>query len=140
MNLRVDGDNLILTIKSASYFPYYSGHLRDDATSGDMISKDTYLIKFDGQIAPYVEFLEEGTTAHDIFNAFGYAKGNNPKGIVISETFGYGGRFNGFFHPGSTKHYHFIQDKVIDTILMYFVLKYNGEVRLWLTWKKWRKK
>lgn len=130
MNLKLDGDKILTTIKSASYFPYKSGHLRDDATSGEMISRNTYLIKFSGEIAPYVQYLEEGTTAHDIFNAFGFALGNNPRKIIISETFGYGGRFDGFFHPGSTKHYHFIQDKVIDTILMYFVRTYNGEVRL----------
>lgn len=130
MNLRQDGDNVLFTIKSATYFPYKTGHLRNNATSGEMITKDTYLIKFDGDIAPYVQYLEEGTTAHDIFNAFGFAKGNNPRKIIISDTFGYGGRFDGFFHPGSTKHYHFIQDKVIDTILMYFVSKYNGEVIL----------
>ena len=131
MNLRQAGNDVLRTIKSASYFPYKTGHLRDDATSGDMVSNDTYLIKFDGNIAPYVQYLEEGTTAHDIFNAFGFALGNNPKHKIVSETFGYGGRFNGYFHPGSTKHYHFIQDKVIDTILMYFVMKYNGEVILW---------
>ena len=130
MNLRQAGNDVLRTIKSASYFPYKTGHLRDDATSGDMVSNDTYLIKFDGNIAPYVQYLEEGTTAHDIFNAFGFALGNNPKHKIVSETFGYGGRFNGYFHPGSTKHYHFIQDKVIDTILMYFVMKYNGEVIL----------
>jgi len=132
MNLRQDGNNVLTTIKGSSFFPYKTGHLRDVATSGDMISNDTYLIKFNGELAPYVQYLEEGTSAHDIFNAFGFALGNNPQGKIVSETFGYGGRFNGFFHPGSTKHYHFIQNKVIDTILMYFVRKYNGEVILWI--------
>ncbi len=130
MNLKFDGDNILKTIKSATYFPYKTGHLRDDATSGNMINGTTYLIKFDSSIAPYVQYLEEGTSAHDIFNAFGFALGNNPQNKIVSKTFGYGGRFDGFFHPGSTKHYHFIQDKVIDTILMYFVREYNGEVRL----------
>lgn len=120
MNLKQDGAKILYTIKSSTYFPYRTGHLRDDATSGEMISGKTYLIKFSGEIAPYVQYLEEGTTAHDIPGAFGRPL-----------PFGYGGRFDGFFHPGSTKHYHFIQDKVIDTILMYFVLQYNGEVR-WL--------
>lgn len=128
MNLGQDGNNILRTIKGASYFPFNTGHLRNDATSGDLISKDTYLIKFDGSIAPYIQFLEEGTTSHDIFNAFGFALGNRPDGRIISDTFGYGGRFDGFFHPGSTKHYHFIQEKVIDTILMYYKFKYNGEV------------
>lgn len=130
MNLKSDGNEILRTIKSASYFPYKTGHLRDDATSGDMISNDTYLIRFDGNIAPYVQYLEEGTTPHDIFNAFGFALGNNPQHKIVSDNFGYGGRFDGFFHPGSMKHYHFIQNKVIATILMYFVMKYNGEVVL----------
>lgn len=130
MNLKKDGNDILRTIKGASYFPYKTGHLKYNATSGDMIDSSTYLIKFDGKIAPYVQYLEEGTKAHDIFNAFGFALGNNPQHRIISDTFGYGGRFNGYFHPGSTKHYHFIQNKVIDTILMYYVLKYNGEVRL----------
>lgn len=133
MNLRYDGNDVLRTIKSASFFPYKSGHLRDDATSGDMVTNTTYLIKFNGGSAPggapYLQYLEEGTTAHDIPNAFGWGdKKRNP--YTKEFPFGVGGRFNGFFHPGSTKHYHFIQDKVIDTILMYFVVKYNGEVRL----------
>lgn len=130
MNLKLDGDNLITTIKGATYFPYKTGHLRDDATSGEMINRNTYLIKFDGGIAPYIQYLEEGTTAHDIPNAFGWGdKKRNP--YTHEFPFGVGGRFDGYFHPGSTKHYHFIQNKVIDTILMYFVRKYNGEVKLW---------
>ena len=119
MDLKFDGNDVLRTIKSASYFPYMSGHLRDDATIGIMLNNSTYCIKFNGDIAPYVQYLEEGTTAHNIPGAFGR-----------SFPFGYGGRFDGFFHPGSTKHYHFIQNKVIDTILMYFITKYNGEVRL----------
>ena len=129
MDLRYDGNDVLRTIKSASYFPYKSGHLRDDATWGDMIGNHTYQIQFSGKIAPYVQYLEEGTTPHDIPNAFGWGdKRVNP--YTHKKPFGVGGRFDGFFHPGSTKHYHFIQDKVIDTILMYFVIKYNGEVRL----------
>lgn len=130
IDLRKDGNECLKTIKSASFFPVRTGWLKNHATSGRMISTDTYLIKFDSKIAPYVQYLEEGTKAHDIYNAFGFALGNNPQGKVVSPYFGIGGRFNGFFHPGSTKHYHFIQDKTIDTILMYFVLKYNGEVKL----------
>ena len=119
MDLKYDGYDVLRTIKSASYFPYKTGVLRDD-TWGDMISNSTFKIEFNhkGQ-SPYVQYLEEGTTAHDIPGAFGKPL-----------PFGIGGRFDGKFHPGSTKHYHFIQDKVIDTILMYFVVKYNGEVRL----------
>lgn len=132
MNLREIGNTLLFDIKKASFFPYKTGHLRDDATSGDMISQDTYLIKFDGDIAPYIQYLEEGTSPHDIPFAF-IGKGNwkwwYPFKDGVPFLFGMGGRFNGKFHPGSTKHYHFIENKVIDTIITYFVDKYNGEVK-----------
>lgn len=132
MNLREIGNTLLFDIKKASFFPYKTGHLRDDATSGDMISKDTYLIKFDGDIAPYIQYLEEGTSPHDIPFAF-IGKGNwkwwYPFKDGVPFLFGMGGRFNGKFHPGSMKHYHFIENKVIDTIITYFVDKYNGEVK-----------
>ena len=133
MDLRYDGNDVLRTIKSASFFPYKTGHLRDDATSGDMINSTTYLIKFSGDIAPYLPYLEEGTQPHDIPFAF-IGKGNwkwwYPYNDGVPFLFGMGGRFGGKFHPGSTKHYHFIQNKVIDTILMYYVSKYNGEVKL----------
>lgn len=119
IDLRQDGLECVKMIKDASFFPFRTGFLRNHATSGRMVSNDTFLIKFDGNIAPYVEYLEEGTTAHDIPGAFGKPL-----------PFGIGGRFRDKFHPGSTKHYKFIQNKTINAILMYFVLKYNGEVKL----------
>lgn len=130
INLRQDGHECLRMIKSASFFPMKTGWLKNHATSGRLVNNTTYLIKFDGTIAPYLQYLEEGTTAHDIYNAFGFALGNNPQGKIVSPYFGIGGRFGGYFHPGSTKHYHFIQNKTIDAILMYFVQKYNGEVRI----------
>ena len=131
MDLRYDGNEILRNIKSAYFFPYKTGHLRDDATSGDMFNSTTYLIKFDGDIAPYIEYLEEGTKPHDIPFAF-IGKGNwkwwYPFGDGVPFLFGMGGRFNGKFHPGSTKHKNFIKDKTIDMILMYFITKYKGEV------------
>lgn len=131
MDLRYDGNEILRNIKSAYFFPYKTGHLRDDATSGDMFNSTTYLIKFDGDIAPYIEYLEEGTKPHDIPFAF-IGKGNwkwwYPYGDGVPFLFGMGGRFNGKFHPGSTKHKNFIKDKTIDMILMYFITKYKGEV------------
>lgn len=132
MDLRYDGNEILRNIKSAYFFPYKTGHLRDDATSGDMFNSTTYLIKFDGDIAPYIEYLEEGTKPHDIPFAF-IGKGNwkwwYPFGDGVPFLFGMGGRFNGKFHPGSTKHKNFIKDKTIDMILMYFITKYKGEVK-----------
>lgn len=131
MDLRYDGNEILRNIKSAYFFPYKTGHLRDDATSGDMFNSTTYLIKFDGDVAPYIEYLEEGTKPHDIPFAF-IGKGNwkwwYPFGDGVPFLFGMGGRFNGKFHPGSTKHKNFIKDKTIDMILMYFITKYKGEV------------
>ena len=118
-DLRTDGYNCLKMIKGASFFPVDTGWLKNHATSGKMMTSDTFVIKFDGSVAPYIRYLEEGTTAHDIPGAFGRPL-----------PFGIGGRFNGYFHPGSTKHYHFISQKTIDAILMYFVGKYNGEVKL----------
>lgn len=120
MDLKFDGDTITRNIKSAPWFPYHSGHLRDDATSGKMIEPHIYRIRFDENIASYIDFLEYGTRAHNIPGAFGK-----------SLPFGIGGRFGGFFHPGSTKHKGFISVKSVNTIINYFVNKYGGYV-LWL--------
>ena len=118
MNLKLDGDNIVRKIKSATWFPYKTGVLRDNATSGNLIEPNVYCIKFDSSIAPYVGFLELGTQPHNIPGAFGRAL-----------PFGTSGRFNGFFHPGSDKHKGFISDKSIKAIIDYFIINYQGEVR-----------
>jgi len=129
-DLKAVGDELTLNIKQASFFPYDTGNLRDKATSGTLINTDTYLLHFDGTIAPYLVYLEEGVLQpYDIFNAFGFAKGNNPSGIIISKTFGIGGNFDGKFHPAMTKHKDFIKDKTIHLIIDYICQKYKGELR-----------
>ena len=133
MNLRNDGFEILTKVKQSSFFPMKSGHLKHDATSGDMINSNTYLIKFNGEIAPYVEYLEEGTAAHDIPFAFigkGHWKWWYPYKDGVPFLFGMGGRFNGKFHPGSTKHQHFIRDKVVKMVVEYFVDKYNGELKV----------
>ena len=111
-----DGDELLYQIKKASWFPYKSGWLKDNATSGMMYNLRTYRIHFSGVVAPYVQYLEEGTKPHNIPNAFGI------RGL------GTHGRFDGMFHPGSTKHKGFISEKAVGAILDYFCTKYNGEV------------
>lgn len=117
VNLEIEGETLLDLIKNASWFPFKSGNLKNNATSGIVLNNDTYLIKFDSSIAPYLEALEEGSKPHDIPNAFG-------KDLP----FGIGGRFDGKFHPGSYKHQGFIKNKSIYAIINYFVEKYNGEV------------
>lgn len=131
MDIRADGYECLKLIKKASFFPMKTGFLMNHATSGRMIDDKTFMIKFDGQIAPYVQYLEEGTEPHDIPFAF-IGKGNwkwwYPYGDGVPFLFGMGGRFDGKFHPGSTKHQGFIKDKSVKTIINYFVRKYKGVV------------
>lgn len=118
MNLEQLGENCLELIKRASWFPYKSGNLRDVATSGNMITKNTYVITYSSELAPYVAALEEGSSPHDIEGAFGR-----------DYPFGIGGRFDGKFHPGSQKNVGFIKDKSVNTIINYIKNKYDGELR-----------
>lgn len=118
MNLEQLGEDCIRLIKGEPWFPYRKGKLRDEATDGRMFDSTTYRIKFDSTIAPYVKYLEEGTKPHDIPGAFGKAF-----------PFGIGGRFDGKFHPGSTKHKGFIGEKSVRAIINYICAKYNGELK-----------
>ena len=106
-------------IKSASWFPYKTGKLKYQATSGAMYMHDVFRIHFSSAVAPYVACLEEGTSPHDIPGAFGKAL-----------PFGIGGRFDGKFHPGSHKHEGFIKDKCVSAIVSFIADKYEGEVTI----------
>lgn len=106
-------------IKRASWFPYKSGNLKFNATQGMMYDYTTYRIHFDSTIAPYVSYLEEGTGPHNIPGAFGRKL-----------PFGIGGRFDGKFHPGSTKHKGFISNKSVNAIVEYIQTKYDGIVEV----------
>ena len=119
-NLEQVGNDLLTMIKMSSFFPYKTGKLKFQATSGFMQTDTTYRIHFSSVIAPYVEYLEEGTRPHDIPGAFGKPL-----------PFGIGGRFDGKFHPGSTKHKDFIKDKCVNAIINYITARYDGVV-LWL--------
>lgn len=116
-NFEYDCDEVLYLIKRASWFPYKSGNLKFHATQGVMLTSDTYMIHFDSTIAPYVEYLEEGTGPHNIPRAFGRPL-----------PFGTKGKFNGKFHPGSTKHQNFIKEKCVNEIINFFSSKYNAEV------------
>lgn len=125
-NLGQDGENVTRLIKESTFFPYKTGNLKFNATSGMPIDANTYVIHFDSTVAPYVEYLEEGTKEHNIPGAFGY-----------DLPFGTSGRFNGKFHPGSTKHKGFIKEKCVKAIIDYFANKYNGVVEIkWLYYQK----
>ena len=127
--LEQEGNRVTALIKNSAWFPYAknvsikspykSGNLRDHATAGQMYYDNVYRIHFSGTIAPYVEYLEEGTSPHDIPGAFGRKL-----------PFGIGGRFDGKFHPGSTKHKGFISVKSVNAIVEYIALKYNGVVTI----------
>lgn len=118
-NLEKIGDEVTRGIKRSSWFPYKSGKLKFEATSGRMLDETTYRIHFDSSVAPYVEYLEEGTDPHDIPRAFGRPL-----------PFGIGGRFNGRFHPGSHKHDGFIKNKSVNYIVAYITTVYGGQVEV----------
>lgn len=104
-------------IKSRSWFPYKTGKLKYQATSGQMYMHDVFRIHFSSAVAPYVTYLEEGTSPHDIPGAFGRKL-----------PFGIGGPFDGKFHPGSTKHKGFISEKCVNAIVEYIASRYEGQV------------
>ena len=111
------GNRVTEVIKSASWFPYKTGRLKYHATSGQMYLDNVYRIHFSGSVAPYVQYLEEGTSPHDIPRAFGKPL-----------PFGIGGRFDGKFHPGSKKHQGFISQKAVGAIVDYIAERYEGQV------------
>ena len=117
-NLEHLGDVVTTLIKSASWFPYKSGHLKFDATQGAMFNSTTYRIHFSSAIAPYVEYLEEGTGPHDIFpvNKQSLAFKVGGKTVFAKKV----------HHPGSTKHKGFISEKCVLAIVKYITTKYNG--------------
>jgi len=62
MNLRNDGDFILNKIKRKPWFPYDTGNLKFNATSGELVKANVYRIKFDSKKAPYVEKLEDEET------------------------------------------------------------------------------
>ena len=119
INVEQIGIEVTALIKRASWFPYKSGNLKFNATQGAMYDDTTFRVHFDSTIAPYVSYLEEGTTPHNIPGAFGRKL-----------PFGIGGRFNGKFHPGSTRHQGFIGNKSVNAIVDYIQTKYDGIVEV----------
>lgn len=119
INVEQIGIEVTALIKRASWFPYKSGNLKFNATQGAMYDDTTFRIHFDSTIAPYVSYLEEGTGPHNIPGAFGRKL-----------PFGIGGRFDGKFHPGSTKHKGFISNKSVNAIVEYIQTKYDGIVEV----------
>lgn len=75
-------------LRQAEWFPFDTGHLKYDAM---YLNESGFEIIFDGNKAPYIDYLEYGTKAHIIHNAFG-------KGITVQI-------------PASNKHKGFIEIK-----------------------------
>lgn len=130
MILSQAGNYITSQLKQQAFIPFKSGHLKHDALDGRMITKDTYQIKFDTSIAEYITYLEEGTTPHDIPFAF-VGSGNwvwwYPYNDGVPFLMGTGGRFNGKFHPGSTKHVGFIKDKSVKFVVDTLISKYGAQ-------------
>lgn len=132
MNFFSDCETALNQLKHQDFIPFKSGNLKFNAILGQLLDNDTYVITFNSENAFYLPFLEEGTTPHDIPFAF-IGKGNwkwwYPYGDGVPFLFGTGGRFEGKFHPGSTKHKGFIKDKSVKYIVNYFIEKYGGVVK-----------
>lgn len=102
-----DANNILNNVKYDFRFPVDTGKLRESCRVSTLQegNKQVIVLTIGDETTPYVKFLEEGTTAHDIPRAFGREL-----------PFGIGGRFNGKFHPGSTKHKGFIEAIVRDVV------------------------
>lgn len=97
-NMQELGEYVLANLKTSPFFPVRKGLLRDSGTRGSLKSTSTFDIVIGvGKSKQYVEALNEGSQPHDIPNAFGYGK-----------NFGIGGKFNGKFHPGQSKHKGFV--------------------------------
>lgn len=110
-------------IKRGGCMPYDTGRLRNQATNGRFVSNQDFTIWVSVKVAPYAEWLDDGTSPHNIPHSFGYPL-----------PFGTSGRFDGKFHPGSKKHKGFITDDTKDTSILgytldYFRKHYNAEVK-----------
>lgn len=116
-NVEQVGIEVTNLIKRQTWFPYKTGNLKFNATQGAMYDETTFRIHFDSSVAPYLDYLENGTMPHNIPRAFGRRL-----------PFGCFGRFNGKFHPGSMKHQGFIENRCVGAIIDYIVTKYEGQV------------
>ena len=115
IDLNSYGSQFVSMLKRSKYLmPYKTGNLRN-SVSGIARSPELFEIGYDGKQAPYIQYLEEGTDAHNIPGAFGRKL-----------PFGTKGRFHGKFHPGSTKWRGFISWKTVETLIHDICTKYGG--------------
>lgn len=114
--------------------PEDTGNLKKNITARikkDKAGHDIIKIAISGakNKVPYVGFLNEGTSAHNIPHAFGYGSiyPDKPNPYTGRIPFGVGGRFNNMFHPGSVKHKGFIQYVLVNDCINYFIKTYDVE-------------
>ena len=122
-DLFMEGNIITTRIKSASWFPYKHGNLKFSATGGRLLDANTFRIKFDETVAPYVVYLEEGTRPHEILP-------RKVNGVLVFTVDGKKVFAKKVYHPGSTKHKDFIKDKCIREILKYFQQKYDAIIEV----------
>ncbi len=119
-NLEQVGIEVTELIKRASWFPYRTGNLKFNATQGAMYDAQTFRIHFDSSVAPYVQYLEEGTDPHVILPKKGKFLVFTVNGKKV-----FARKVN---HPGSRKHQGFISEKSVDAIVDYIVKRFEGQV------------
>lgn len=128
MDITKDAKIIGNAIKNDPRLPYKKGKLKKSVSTKVKSYYKTQEIKISiGNKVPYAQFLEEGTTAHDIPHAFGYGSiyEERPNPYTHVPPYGVGGKFNGKWHPGSTKHKGFIETVGIYNCLSYYVHNYD---------------
>lgn len=111
-----DAKRINYYIKYDPALPVDTGWLKRHIMTSTKELQDKQEIKIflSGKKVPYAVYLQEGTSPHDIPNAFGRG-----------ETFGIGGKFDGFFHPGSMKHKDFIERVLVKNCIDYYKRSYD---------------
>lgn len=99
------GAGALNAVRSDPGFPYRTGYLKWNATYKVNIESG-FKIVFDGSLAGYIDYLEYGTKAHQIPNAFG-------RGITV-------------MHPGSKKHVGFIAQQAVQKVGTYVAGRIGG--------------
>lgn len=124
-----DAQYIDFLIKNDKLLPYHKGKLQRSITTEVKSYYKTKEIKvyLSGEKVKYAGFLENGTRPHDIPHAFGYGTVKPPKKnpYTHEEPFGVGGRFYGFFHPGSIKHKGFVEYVMLNNCLNYLTNAYD---------------
>lgn len=122
-------DIILATIKNDPLLPKDTGYLRDNIISEVHYYKQEVIIQIPGSKVKYAQYLQNGTGPHDIPHAFGYGSKRpsrrNPYTGRIP--YGKGGRFNGKWHPGSTKHAGFVDYVLLNDTIDYFYTHYDVE-------------